>query len=106
MQWEVEDTWFCMREGAKRYWLRWAQLATKLDNAVAGAGRRCLPVFVQINTSGEESKHGVDPSAAVTLAQHIVGQCKNLQLAGLMTIGQPDYSSRPENFEVRSLSVN
>lgn len=24
--------------------------------------------------------------------------CKHLRLAGLMTIGQPDYSSRPENF--------
>ncbi len=25
-------------------------------------------------------------------------KCKHLRLAGLMTIGQPDYSSRPENF--------
>jgi PLP dependent protein len=77
------------------------QLATKLDNAIAAAGRSCLPVFVQINTSGEESKHGVEPSGAVPLARHITDQCKNLRLAGLMTIGQPDYSSRPENFSVR-----
>eukprot|EP00884_Botryococcus_braunii_P016044 jgi/Botrbrau1/3122/Bobra.0070s0096.1 len=74
------------------------KLATKLDNAIAAAGRSCLPVFVQINTSGEESKHGVEPSGAVPLARHITDQCKNLRLAGLMTIGQPDYSSRPENF--------
>jgi hypothetical protein len=34
----------------------------------------------------------------VGLAQHIAGACESLQLAGLMTIGMPDYSSRPENF--------
>ena len=41
-------------------------------------------LFVQVNTSGEESKHGFDPSAVV----------------GLMTIGMPDYTSRPENFSL------
>jgi hypothetical protein len=34
----------------------------------------------------------------VELAQHISSKCPSLQLAGLMTIGMPDYSSRPENF--------
>jgi PLP dependent protein len=53
---------------------------------------------VQVNTSGEASKFGVAPEDSVTLAQHIATACKNLKLAGLMTIGQPDYSSRPENF--------
>lgn len=53
---------------------------------------------VQVNTSGEESKYGVTPDEAVTLATHIHEKCKNLKMAGLMTIGQPDYSSRPENF--------
>ena len=53
---------------------------------------------MQVNTSGEESKYGVSPEDTVTLAQHISTACKNLKLAGLMTIGQPDYSSRPENF--------
>lgn len=53
---------------------------------------------LQVNTSGEESKHGVAPEDTVTLAQHIATACKNLKLAGLMTIGQPDYSSKPENF--------
>jgi hypothetical protein len=40
----------------------------------------------------------VEPAEAVPLAQHIAQRCKHLRLAGLMTIGQPDYSSRPENF--------
>jgi PLP dependent protein len=51
-----------------------------------------------VNTSGEESKFGVMPDAAVPLAQHVHKKCPHLRLAGLMTIGQPDYSSRPENF--------
>lgn len=51
-----------------------------------------------MNTSGEESKFGVEPDEAVALAEHVHKACPCLRLAGLMTIGQPDYSSRPENF--------
>ena len=53
-----------------------------------------------MNTSGEESKYGVPPDQATELARHVARECSHLRLAGLMTIGQPDYSSRPENFEV------
>jgi uncharacterized pyridoxal phosphate-containing UPF0001 family protein len=56
----------------------------------------------QVNTSGEESKYGVDPPAAAPLAGHIAKNCPHLKVAGLMTIGMPDYSSRPENFECLS----
>ena len=52
----------------------------------------------QVNTSGEESKFGVQPEDAVPLARHVHSQCPHLRLAGLMTIGMPDYTSRPENF--------
>ena len=82
------------------------KLASKLDAAVAASAASepaatrpiPLPVFVQVNPSGEESKHGVEPSAAPSLALEIKRLCPNLKVAGLMTIGQPDYSSRPENF--------
>jgi PLP dependent protein len=53
---------------------------------------------MQVNTSGEESKFGVEPNEVAELAKHIATECPNLHLAGLMTIGQPDYSSRPDNF--------
>lgn len=77
-----------------------AKLADRLDRCVAAAGRAPLAVAVQVNTSGEESKYGVEPGAAVVeLARHVHENCPNLRLAGLMTIGMPDYSSRPENFE-------
>lgn len=46
-----------------------------------------LRVFVQINTSGEESKSGCLPSEGVVLARHIITACHHLKLQGLMTIG-------------------
>ena len=46
-----------------------------------------LRVFVQINTSGEEEKSGVEPSEAAALCQHIRKKCPHLRLQGLMTIG-------------------
>jgi uncharacterized pyridoxal phosphate-containing UPF0001 family protein len=72
--------------------------AATAAGAAAQPPRR-LDVFVQVNTSGEESKHGVEPGEpCVALARHVAERCPHLRLAGLMTIGQPDYSSRPENF--------
>ena len=46
-----------------------------------------LRVHVQINTSGEESKSGVEPEDATGLSKHIVDSCPHLQLTGFMTIG-------------------
>ncbi|PWW72993.1 hypothetical protein C7212DRAFT_359712 [Tuber magnatum] len=46
-----------------------------------------LRVYVQVNTSGEVSKSGCQPTAAVALAKHILADCKHLTLQGLMTIG-------------------
>lgn len=46
-----------------------------------------LRVLVQVNTSGEESKSGVEPKDAPELCRHVREQCPSLQLAGLMTIG-------------------
>lgn len=75
-----------------------AKLATLLSAALAASSPpRSLDVLVQVNTSGEESKHGVAPGEAAALAAHVAA-LPGLRLAGLMTIGQPDYSSRPENF--------
>ncbi|CAI0626009.1 unnamed protein product [Linum tenue] len=62
-------------------------------------GRKPLKVFVQVNTSGEESKMGVEPSECMELAKHVSERCLNLEFCGLMTIGMLDYSSTPENFK-------
>ncbi|KAL1320295.1 hypothetical protein HN51_065013 [Arachis hypogaea] len=74
------------------------KIANCLDNAVANLGRKPLKVFVQVNTSGETSKFGVDPSECVDLVKYVKDrQC--LEFCGLMTIGMPDYTSTPENFK-------
>ncbi|KAL3702240.1 hypothetical protein R1sor_020262 [Riccia sorocarpa] len=78
------------------------QAANHLERAVAGLGRSPLKVLVQVNTSGEESKSGVEPSECVELAKHVKLECPNLVFSGLMTIGNPDYTSTPENFKCLS----
>ena len=46
-----------------------------------------LRVCVQVNTSGEAEKSGVEPSEAAALCKHIREKCPHLKLQGLMTIG-------------------
>lgn len=57
-----------------------------------------LHVYLQVNTSGEEQKAGLDPattasSELVTLAAHILTACPHLRLYGLMTIGSFESST-------------
>ncbi|KAL5117515.1 hypothetical protein ACEQ8H_004545 [Pleosporales sp. CAS-2024a] len=46
-----------------------------------------LRIMVQVNTSGEQAKSGVEPAETAALCRHIIEQCPHLQLIGLMTIG-------------------
>ena len=78
-----------------------SKLASLLNvawGATPSAATRRLDVFVQVNTSGEETKHGVEPAEALALAQHVLTSCPHLRFSGLMTIGMPDYTSTPDNF--------
>lgn len=61
-----------------------AELADEIDRRSAGRGL-VTPVLVEVNTSGEASKHGVEPEAATALVAHIAG-CAHLELRGLMTV--------------------
>jgi pyridoxal phosphate enzyme (YggS family) len=70
-----------------------ARLAERLDAAVArrtagrdDGGASPLDVMVQVNTSGEPTKAGVDPAGATELAS-AVGALPHLRLRGFMTIG-------------------
>jgi len=65
------------------------KVANKLDNAMANFDGTVLDVFVQVNTSGEETKSGVSVDESITLCKHIVDNCKRLKLKGIMTIGAP-----------------
>lgn len=47
-----------------------------------------LRIFVQVNTSGEENKAGIDPGPPATaLCRFIRDKCPRLRLQGVMTIG-------------------
>lgn len=58
--------------------------ANKFDSRVHEGGP--LPVFLQVNTSGEETKSGCSPAEAFDVACHIASS-ENLELRGFMTIG-------------------
>ena len=86
-----------------------SKLASKLDSAVECAfadrlrahGR--LSVMIQVNSSGEPQKGGVENAEeAVALARHIQSSCQNLILVGVMTIGNADYTAGPDNFNFLS----
>ncbi|MCV2394024.1 YggS family pyridoxal phosphate-dependent enzyme [Actinotalea sp. M2MS4P-6] len=74
--------------------LQWAHAVQSVDSTdlAARLSRRCtaldrdLEVWVQVNVSGEATKSGVTPAAALELAAEVAA-LPRLRLAGLMTIG-------------------
>ena len=61
------------------------RLAHEVDKRAGLRGTRAR-ILMQVNTSGEQSKFGVEPERAGQLYEVIAG-CENLELLGLMTIG-------------------
>ncbi|KAI5713636.1 hypothetical protein M8J76_002574 [Diaphorina citri] len=56
------------------------RLATQVNNAWAKhQPDKKLKVFCQINTSGEENKHGAHPEHAEALVSHVINSCPNLE---------------------------
>jgi len=68
-------------------------LAASLDAAAEKKGR-VMPVLVQVNISGEESKHGINPQTTLELIREIAGM-PHLQVQGLMTM--PPLTNTPED---------
>lgn len=69
------------------------KLANKLNNAMEALEDipedRKLNIFIQVNTSGEDSKSGIEPHEVVELCRDIAANCNRLEVQGLMTIGAP-----------------
>jgi len=68
------------------------RLAEEIDSQCAKISR-IMPVLIEINIGGEESKHGIKPDDVVSLAQQI-SDLPNLRLQGLMAM-EP-YFDNPE----------
>jgi hypothetical protein len=58
----------------------------RLAKDISDKANKKIDVFIEVNTSGEESKFGIAPDKAAAFARHVSGLPK-LKLSGLMTIG-------------------
>ena len=68
-------------------------LAERLDRIAGESGKR-LPVFIEVNLGGEESKTGAAPDEVLPLCEQI-GKLPRLELKGLMAV--PPFSDNPED---------
>ena len=66
-------------------------LAEKLHQRLQAEGKT-IEVFIQVNTSDEESKFGASPESAIELVKQ-VAQLEALKVKGLMTIGLFSYET-------------
>ncbi len=68
-------------------------LALRLDRLCAEEHRKELPVLIQVDFAGEETKSGIEPFRLPQLLQTLKS-CERLRLSGLMTL--PPYFADPE----------
>lgn len=61
-------------------------LAEDLERILAERGGE-IKALVEVNTSGEISKHGVSPGGLERLLENILRNCPSVKLRGLMTVG-------------------
>lgn len=66
---------------------RWS-LAVELEKRAAAWGKR-QDVLVQVNISGEETKHGLPPEDAFEFVRRVEAQCPHINMRGLMTMAPP-----------------
>ncbi|MDA8505120.1 YggS family pyridoxal phosphate-dependent enzyme [Citrobacter sp. Awk 2] len=72
------------------------RIAEALDKHLQKEGKG-LDVFVQVNTSEEESKYGLAPEAVPEFIQHLAPY-QTLRVKGLMTLAE--FSSQPERIRM------
>ena len=61
------------------------ELAEEINHRAAQIGKK-MECLIEINSSGEKSKYGVDPDSAIGLIENVMKK-ENIVLQGLMTIG-------------------
>jgi pyridoxal phosphate enzyme (YggS family) len=63
------------------------KLANTLQRICVEMDRKAVEVFLEVNTSGEASKFGLEPDKAEETCLKIMEKCDRLNVNGLMTIG-------------------
>jgi len=86
--------------------LAWADCIHSVDRpsllAALGQGNKKVPIFVQVNVSGEASKGGYGPEDAETA---VAEARKSMEVLGLMTMAPEGEDARPHFRRLRELSV-
>ena len=68
-------------------------LADKLQKALLTQNKLDpLKIMIQVNTSSEDQKNGIQLNKVNETYSHIINECKNLEVTGLMTIGSVNES--------------
>lgn len=72
-----------------------------LAEALDKRAKKTMEIFLEVNTSGETSKFGIDPSFVLDAANKI-SKLGNLQITGLMTMGflSPDHEKTRQCFKL------
>lgn len=85
----------------------WVQTVDRLNVAQRLSQQRPaalgdLQICIQVNISGEASKHGVEPADLAPLAREVSGLAR-LKLRGLMAIPEPDMSPERSRAQLRAM---
>ena len=78
------------------------KLAGQLQRELVAAGKT-LDVLLQVNATGEESKHGCLPDAVSDLLEYVQTNCGALRVQGMMAMGPLQGSARAVFDRVASL---
>lgn len=83
------------------------KLAQEISKHAKNADRM-IPVLLQINISGEDSKNGMPPEDTESIANQILESCPHLVIRGFMTIAPLDgiEKARPTFKGLRELSID
>ncbi len=70
------------------------KLAEALQHRFGDAGRS-LDVLIQIDETGDETKHGLPGAGVPALAAFVAGECPNLRIRGVMAMGPHEGDPAP-----------
>ena len=70
-------------------------LADALQVRLATHPHRRLACLIEVNASGDATKHGVAPNDAGALLAHVLSDCPSLEVRGLMAMGPLASDPRP-----------
>ena len=79
-------------------------LAETMERILAEQERPVYPVLLEVNISGEASKHGIQPEAAESLLNDVRSRCPHLRVEGLMAIAAIQGDARISFAKLRELS--